>query len=184
MPPSTWTAARPSGSGATKLFSLNNRRAICAAYAQNWLVMSLAAGRPHQQKSSILHNEGMMAKMYQQHGMGGSSANALPAVGLRIVEKNPNGKEIAGQTWADTMSKLTRKSGHYYMTMKNPMHAMACIVQGGTVYYLEPQLGLFKMHKNRLANWAEATYAGDFRIASAASRYKRYRVEQDASTLS
>lgn len=167
----SWKTAVPNTDGFTwarRLFQTNNDRGVCAGFSQTWLTLSLVGGRPVT-TAGMLGNPGQIQSFHQGRSrVGGkqrftplssASQTTLPESGLTIQTGYP--KHPASNNWKDIFDDLAKQpDGHYYMTIKAPfVHAMACIIVGGQVYYLEPQKGLYVFPKLKLSEGLTAFYS-------------------------
>jgi hypothetical protein len=107
-----------------------------------WLALSLMGGGPLL-NPGIISNQVWMSKV--QKTAGSATAISLNADGIAIIG---NPAVMNDVRWFDAFSALaTSGSGYYYLTIKNPTHAMACYIDGETIHYLEPEIGLYKFSK-------------------------------------
>ncbi|MCY2978925.1 MAG: hypothetical protein NTU79_09700 [Planctomycetota bacterium] len=182
----TWISAVPSVDGflwARKLFPTNNVRGVCAAFSQTWLTLSLIGGAPVK-NPGILRSPGQIQAIHQGRPrvgaqpsstpLGSSSLVTLPESGLKIQTGYP--KLPYSTNWKDIYAYLaSQPDGHYYLTIKSPFrHAMACIILGSEVYYLEPQKGLYVIPKAKTSDSLTAFYSQY--TWSSGNDYKIYQV--------
>ena len=125
--------------GGFRIFPLQNPQATCAGYSQTWLALSLMGGAPVL-NPGLIGNQLLMTKVHataKQPTVGSLDANGMAIVGSPVVLNNA--------LWKDAFWRLARGGSgcYYYLTVKNPHHAMACYLdRRNTVYYLEPEDGL------------------------------------------
>jgi hypothetical protein len=138
-----------------QIFPLQNPQGTCAGYSQTWLALSLLGGAPLL-NPGIIANQVWMSKVQETAGDATAislNADGMAIIGNPVVENNVR--------WFDAFSALAKSgSGFYYLTIKKPTHAMACHIDGDTIHYLEPEIGLYKFTKRGLfVMGARAWYA-------------------------
>jgi hypothetical protein len=123
-----------------QIFPLQNPQQTCAAYSQTWLALSLLSGGPLT-NPGIISNQVLMSTV--QSTAGQPTAVSLNADGMAIIG---NPVVMNNVRWFDAFGAVARSGpGYYYITVKNPHHAMACHIDGQkVVHYLEPEIGLYK----------------------------------------
>ena len=158
--------------GGTQIFPLQNPQGTCAAYSQSWLAFSLMGGAPVT-KPGMIHNQRIMSEV--QTTAGGSSVNSLLMNGMSVVG-NPI---VMGNTdWTSAFKRLAECSpGHYYLTIKNPHHGMACIIEDhNMLYYLEPEVGLYQFKDLGVFVSGAASWYQQRTGASTNTEFKIYQV--------
>jgi len=160
-----------------KTFPLSNPASQCAAFSQSWLVFSFLHGAPVT-NLTLMNNKTIMNSI--QATAGGPSATALPANGLQI-----NGTPVVlnNHNWTTIFQRLmVCQTGAYYLTSKNPHHAMACWMQGGGAYYLEPEEGLFWIANRSAFPSAAATWYAARTGSPTNTEFKIHAVTSAGST--
>jgi len=121
--------------GATTIFALQNPQSTCAAYSQTWLALSLIGNGPLT-NLGMIGNQALMSAVQATAGQATAvslAANGMTIVGAPVVLNNA--------LWKDAFGRLAQCSpGYYYLTVKNPNHAMACCIDShNAIHYLEPE---------------------------------------------
>lgn len=154
-----------------QIYPLSNPSSQCAAYSQTWLACSLLAGAPVM-NLTLLSNGVIMSSI--QRTAGGPTAQSLSANGMQI-----NGAPIQmnNATWVSVMLRLYYlRTGYYYMTSKNPHHAMACHMAGRELLYLEPEEGLYRVRDRSAFCTAAAWWYEDRTGSKTNTEFKIYAV--------
>lgn len=157
---------------ATRIFETNNDAGTCAAYSQTWLALSFIGGGPLE-NPGIVQSIGLM-KQIQQSGAGGSSLQALAKNGMTVDPPIT----LQNATWNAIFQRLAEcPKGMYYITMKNPHHANACCITDGKIYYLEPQVGLFKYADAKTLKLSLPTWYIKQTNSSTNTEFKIYKIK-------